>query len=58
MNIQGQFATNELSVTLRVLIGAIAFGFIIETREIDVIRDAVEESRGLEIDEMCGIVEA
>lgn len=58
MDIQGKLTTYELCITLRVLISTIAFRLVIEAREIDVVRDAVEESGGLEIDEMCGIVEA
>lgn len=58
MDVQRQLTTHELCIALGVLIGTIAFRLVIEAREIDEIRDAIEEGGGLEIDEMCGIIEA
>ena len=58
MDVERDFSAYELCIALCILICAIAFSFVVEAREVDVVGDAVEESRGLQAHIVGGIVKA
>ena len=59
MQVDADFATHKLGITLAILIGRISFGQDSrQLREVDVVRDAIGEKGCLQADPMRGVIHA